>query len=462
MNLRKFIDELKKRNVVKSTIAYLAVSWILLQVLSLLLPLFDINKVILKTITLGLFIGLPLWILISWEYEISTNGIERHSNLSEKNIPNTKFYKLRLIVGFLIIALLFILFKPKWEVDEDLPLTHEGAINQNNLSSNKEALDFYYKGEIRQKKETLADLDTSIVYFKKAVDLDSNFAVAYSALASSYMRKNLTFEPNNALEDEAYAAAKKALSINPELANPYIIQGQFYWSKNYNFAHEHAISEFKKAISKDNSLSLAYEQLSLVQLHIGAFDKALKNAKESLILDPGNLRARRFMAEALLFKGDYELAIKEFNKIPNSFAPIPTQSLKALNLFYLGQKEEALNIIMAMINKDIKSSLPFSVYAILLASNNKPKEAKIQIEAALQNADNFIHAHHIYYNLAITSAILGEHKSAINWIKKAADTGFPNYPLFNTDPNLEMLKTNKEFISFLTNLKKDWEHYKSF
>jgi len=59
MNLKKFISELKRRNVIKASIAYLAIAWILLQVFSILLPLVETPLWVLKTITLFMFIGFP-------------------------------------------------------------------------------------------------------------------------------------------------------------------------------------------------------------------------------------------------------------------------------------------------------------------------------------------------------------------------------------------------------------------
>ncbi len=41
MKLSKFISELKRRHVFKSTIAYLAISWVVIQIASVLLPALD-------------------------------------------------------------------------------------------------------------------------------------------------------------------------------------------------------------------------------------------------------------------------------------------------------------------------------------------------------------------------------------------------------------------------------------
>ena len=84
--MKKFIEELKRRNVIKSAVAYLVVAWILQQVFTNLLPLVDAPDWILKTITLILIIGLPVWIVISWIYELTPQGIEKTTKDSESDL----------------------------------------------------------------------------------------------------------------------------------------------------------------------------------------------------------------------------------------------------------------------------------------------------------------------------------------------------------------------------------------
>jgi TolB-like protein/Tfp pilus assembly protein PilF len=75
--MSKFFEELKRRNVIKSALAYLVVAWILQQVFTNLLPLVGAPDWALKGITLLLAIGLPIWIVVSWIYELTPQGIEK-------------------------------------------------------------------------------------------------------------------------------------------------------------------------------------------------------------------------------------------------------------------------------------------------------------------------------------------------------------------------------------------------
>ena len=86
---------------------------------------------------------------------------------------------------------------------------------------------------------------------------------------------------------------------------------------------------------------------------------------------------------------------------------------------------------------------------------------KKKMELALTNSEDLIHVHHVYYQLGVTSAIMNKKEDAIKWLIKAADTGFPNYPLFSSDPYLINLKGFKEYEELLSKLEEKWNYFKT-
>ena len=90
MNFYKYITELKRRNVIKAGVAYLVVAWVLLQVFSILLPLFEAPLWVLRTITLLMAIGFPIWLVFSWIYEMTPEGIKKTVNLEQNSIIKNK------------------------------------------------------------------------------------------------------------------------------------------------------------------------------------------------------------------------------------------------------------------------------------------------------------------------------------------------------------------------------------
>ena len=82
--MKKFFEELKRRNVIRETLAYLAVAWVLLQVADIVLETFDAPDWISQTLVIILAVGLPVWVLLSWAYKITLKGFEKVSGHSQE------------------------------------------------------------------------------------------------------------------------------------------------------------------------------------------------------------------------------------------------------------------------------------------------------------------------------------------------------------------------------------------
>ena len=101
--MSNFFEELKRRNVIKATIAYLVVAWIVIQVAQAVLPTFGAPAWAIQLIIIILAIGLPIWVIISWIYDITPEGIAKTTKDPEKQLLKEIANK-RLNV-FLIVSL---------------------------------------------------------------------------------------------------------------------------------------------------------------------------------------------------------------------------------------------------------------------------------------------------------------------------------------------------------------------
>jgi len=75
MSLRGFLDELVRRGVLKAAVAYGAVAWLLLEVLSLVFQNFDAPGWVLKVITALFLAGFPVACLMAWGFDITSKGV---------------------------------------------------------------------------------------------------------------------------------------------------------------------------------------------------------------------------------------------------------------------------------------------------------------------------------------------------------------------------------------------------
>ena len=102
--MSNFFEELKRRNVIKASIAYLVVNWVLLQLLSTVLPIVEAPDWVIKTLTLLMLLGFPIWVIISWVFEVTPDGLRRTSNAYKDQsitIKTNKRLNILIIIGLI-------------------------------------------------------------------------------------------------------------------------------------------------------------------------------------------------------------------------------------------------------------------------------------------------------------------------------------------------------------------------
>lgn len=75
--LARFLGELRRRGVFGTVVLYIVASWVLVQVVSELLPALNIPDFAIRYVWLFVLLCLPLAMLLGWRYDISREGIRR-------------------------------------------------------------------------------------------------------------------------------------------------------------------------------------------------------------------------------------------------------------------------------------------------------------------------------------------------------------------------------------------------
>ena len=101
--------ELKRRNVVKVAVAYAIVGWLLIEVSTTVLPVFEAPAWIVQVFTFFVILGFPLALILSWAYELTPDGMERTKSVSaSESITSVTGQKLNyVIIGVLVLAVGF-------------------------------------------------------------------------------------------------------------------------------------------------------------------------------------------------------------------------------------------------------------------------------------------------------------------------------------------------------------------
>jgi DNA-binding winged helix-turn-helix (wHTH) protein/Tfp pilus assembly protein PilF len=327
-----------------------------------------------------------------------------------------------------------------------------------------EAYDCYLRGRFYAQRQNKEDNETAILALERAVAIDPTFASAYAELAQTYTWKLFLFAPHERQwEEKAFVAVEKALSLDPDLAVAHLARGRLLWTPANHFPHVKAIREYHRALALNPNLDEARNQLALIYCHIGYFDDALRESQEAVVTNPNNNLAVYRTAETLVFQGKHEQALAVLRTIPQDVNPALIGYQTAWVLFNLGRNEEASAMIDQLLRDypQDDGALLVSMQAVLAASAREERRAETKIKLALKRGKGFGHFHHAAYHIAIAFALMNKAEQAVNWLDAAAMDGFPCYPLFESDANLDNLRQDARFIKFMAKLRHQWMGYQT-
>jgi TolB-like protein/tetratricopeptide (TPR) repeat protein len=112
MNMRpSFVDELKRRNVVRAAVLYLGAAWALAQGIAQLGPALGAPDWSTRWFVIAACIGFPFWLAFAWFYEFTPQGLKRESEIPPgDSIAHSTGRKLdRAIIAVLALAVVLLL-----------------------------------------------------------------------------------------------------------------------------------------------------------------------------------------------------------------------------------------------------------------------------------------------------------------------------------------------------------------
>jgi TolB-like protein/Flp pilus assembly protein TadD len=105
-------SELKRRNVFRVAIAYLAGAWLLTEVAETIFPLYGFSDMPARIVVTLLAIGFPLFLVFSWVFEVTPEGLKQEKDVrrEESITPQTGKKLDRIIIVLLALALGYFAF----------------------------------------------------------------------------------------------------------------------------------------------------------------------------------------------------------------------------------------------------------------------------------------------------------------------------------------------------------------
>ncbi|MFN0140724.1 MAG: tetratricopeptide repeat protein, partial [Pyrinomonadaceae bacterium] len=299
----------------------------------------------------------------------------------------------------------------------------QGELTSRSYTQNSEAFELYLKGEYHRQKGAAEDVKKAVEFYRKALDLDANYALAHQGLALAYRTAPAygTMPPS-----EAYPLAKesatKALTLDPTLGSAHIPLAsiRFVWEWDFQGAEaeyrqalqivpnnsearysygnflvamgrfDEAINELKIAQQFDPLSPTVASNIAWAMYIAGRLNEAEARAKQLIARDPNFARAHLVLGEIYVEQGRFDegvAAIERSRQISNEAL---TQMILGHALALAGRTAEARKIAADLearvMKKEISPFLPVEIY-VGLGDNDR---AFYWLERAYHERSNWL------------------------------------------------------------------------
>ncbi|HVN74752.1 MAG TPA: protein kinase [Thermoanaerobaculaceae bacterium] len=149
--------------------------------------------------------------------------------------------------------------------------------------------------------------------FQQAIDLDPTYAQAYLGLALCYNAGAYSgTRPPYESFPLARAAARRALELEPGLAEAHAVLGEVMFQADWDWSGAEA--EFKQALALDPSNASVHSGYAIYLETIGRLDTAVEEYKRALELDPLTVQRVHNLGFSLYYSRRYDASIAQFKK----------------------------------------------------------------------------------------------------------------------------------------------------
>jgi tetratricopeptide (TPR) repeat protein len=350
-------------------------------------------------------------------------------------------------------------------------------------TQNTEAYALYLKGRSHYNRYTKDDNEQSITFFKEALQLDSQYALAYAGLGDAYSQRVQRYGFVTSWLDSAVAAAQLALSLDPELAEGYKALGLAYDNQGKT---QLALEQYYQAVKLNPNFVSAIRNIGLINYHVGKYDEALRYAQKSVVLAPDDMYG--YLQSGMAFQAlgfdsaaihwyERALQLEPRNAIPRvglgwlyltlgkmSEARAQADSVQAiLKDMYIGldlaTNVEILagNYTKARAYFDRQGRPPnYTLAYILMKLGNLKKARQIlssRIESNTEKIRDGAEGPDCALENAYAESLLDHKAEALRWLQQAIDAGWRNYRWAMRDPAFGTLHSDEQFKAMMEHVK---------
>lgn len=295
-----------------------------------------------------------------------------------------------------------------------------------------------------------ADLDSAIDHFERAIEVDSHFALAYSALGSCYVNRVLKGLGGSEDHDKAQKAFTKALALDPKLLEARLQSVFIYITRGQKPKAREEIELLREEYPNDVGVHFVRGYLARLDAE---YEKALRSFERMVRLNPAErVVASYHRARIFMYQQRYDEALAEMDEGAALEADHPMiQTWRARVLTYRGDIDEARRILEQLLDRQPKMDGIRPILAICLSAQGHHEEANRQLTDRVKIAAAA--DHDIAYWLGTAYLLQGRQVKALEWLETAIELGNENYLWFESDPNWADLHADPRFKALMQRVR---------
>jgi TolB-like protein/class 3 adenylate cyclase/Tfp pilus assembly protein PilF len=286
-------------------------------------------------------------------------------------------------------------------------------------TENLEAYDLYLKGMYYYNFHS--EFFKSIEYFKKAIELDASFALAYTGIAQSYQfLVRYSMIPHDIGTAKAKEAVLKALELDPSLGEAHAALGLIMAIVDWNI--DGAEEVLKRAIELSPGSAIVYSSYAQYLRWLRRYDEAISMAQKTLELDPLDPMTHLWLGNFYTYAGQYDNCIIQVEKaIELDSTWVVAYNWLAINYALMGNYKKANLAADKIVDSPLFESIRLLIishcgWAYAKSGNSEKAREFLDILFLISDNEEVDLVH-----MAIIYAGLGEDEEALKWLEKAVD-----------------------------------------
>jgi DNA-binding SARP family transcriptional activator/Tfp pilus assembly protein PilF len=380
-------------------------------------------------------------------------ALRRNGDLAPRTPLRIKHSRMAAVASFSVLAVLFVgaVVVEKGQRRDPRPSLAAKTTRRGSEIALPAARDAYLRGLNAWNDRSKEGLDTAVVNFRRATELDPEYAEAHAGLANAYaLLGYFGYRPSAAMFPKAKAAALRSLQRDSTLASAHAALAYVLtWERDFARAE----SEFRKAIAFDPAYATGHQWYALLLMILGRVPESVAEIARAAQLDPLSLQIQNNYGMFLNISGEHLAALRQFQKVvgeePDSVWVSRNPWLLANMARVYGDNGQYASAVRA-IDRALKvvPGHPRALYASALIYNQMGRRDLAR--QAFAHADTSNENYAPYRGMLYAAE--GRADSAFHWFDRVERWGLQSMLNLRADPHLHPVRGDPRYRDLLRRL----------